>query len=352
MAVMSKNDLLKRNNIFVFVERVNNRGSFKIKNENSKLYTCNGKVIIKINNSITTYDIKNKLTETVLKLFANSTSGATLQIELDKKLYKLSDLYKDKDFGGVAGKSTGFGSERQELGLINALNSAAFQTSKAYVSSLGKNIFIKNAYKNDKLSPAGQEPYIDVFIETRDNKKYGISNKGESAPSLAGGGLVGLNITVPDLMKKLYSTINAYLKNDLKLEENSIINADFIPDIFVPIPDNYIKKILIGNERMGGPVDYMYIGKMDVVYTVEKTGELKLNGKFYSIAEYMKKIPNFYFRIRKRDIDNSNNIKIMYSKKNKEGYPLLFVNPNNNKPNLRIVIVDKISSTGKKLNLI
>jgi hypothetical protein len=352
MAVISKSDLLKRNNISVFVERVNNGGSFKIKDEKSKLHACNGKVIIKIGNSIIKYDGKNKLTDAALRLFVNSTSQATLQIELDKKLYKLSDLYKDKDFGGVAGKSTGLGSERQELGLIAALNAAAFKNSKAFVSSLGKNIHIKSAYKNEGLSPAGQEPYIDIFIETQAGKKYGISNKGESAPSLAGGGLVGLNITVPDLMKRLYSTIDKYLKTTLKLKENSVISADFIPDIFIRIPDEYVKKILIGNKQMGGPVDYMYIGKMDVTSTLEKTGELKINGEFFSISQYMKKIPNFFFRIRKRDIDNSNNIKITYSKKNKEGYPLLFVNPNNNKPNLRIVIVDKISSTGKELKLI
>jgi hypothetical protein len=351
MAVISKGDLLKRNNITVFVDRVNNKGSFKIKDEKSKLYATSGKVTIKIGNSVVKYDNKNKLTEDALRLFASSTSSATLQIELDKKNYKLSDLYKDKDFGGVAGKSTGLGSERQELGLIAALNNAALKNSKAFVSSLGKNIHIKSAYKNEGLSPAGQEPYIDVFIETQNGKKYGISNKGESAPSLAGGGLVGLNVTVPDLMKRLYSTIDKYLKTTLKLAENSVISADFIPDIFIRIPDEYVKKILIGNKQMGGPVDYMYIGKMDVVSTLEKTGEIKINGKFYSISEYMKKIPNFFFRIRKRDIDSSNNIKITYSKKNKEGYPLLFVNPNNNKPNLRIVIVDKISSTGKELKL-
>jgi hypothetical protein len=354
MAVLSYQDILKRNNVENFTRRINSAGSFNYLKEGGDILVCTGKVRVKfLSNPIETL---NNLNEDSLKTFLNS-KGPSDYIEVECKgntgtqFYKVSSFFKDKEFGGVAGKSSGGGAERQELGLINILNENAHKGNFYYVDSFGKNNKILRAYKNDGLSQVGQEPYIDIFIETTDKKNYGISMKGEQAPSLAGGGIAGLKVVVPDLLPKIYKEIEKYLKTR-GLGEGSIVNASLIPDFYVEIPSKYIKQILIGNVRMGGPVDYMYIGKMDVKATVnDTTGEIKPNGTFYDIDQYMRKVGKFYFRIRKRDLPSDNMIEISFKNKNKEGYPIVFMTPKSKKNNFRIVIIDKLSGKGVTLNI-
>lgn len=355
MATISYNDLLKRDNIKKFVDRVTNKGSFKERTEDGVSLTCTGNVQSFISGQKTNF----QLTESQLRDFiSNKSSSDALEVEVmrgsAKTYQRVSTLYKDSDFGGVAGKSSGGGSERQELGLISLLNEAALRGNKYYVKSLGKNLKIKEASKNEGLSAVKQEPYIDVFIETQNGKMLGISCKGESAPSLAGGGIVGMQVVVPDLLNKMYSAIIKYLKRK-GLKEGDIVDADSIPDLFIKIPDNYVKKILIGNKKMGGPVDLMYIGPMDVSGVINSnSGEVIINGnrgRFYTIQEYMNKIPDFYFRIRKRDLPRDGKIQITYSVKNKSGFPLIFMTPKSKKNNFRLVVTDKATSTGQKLNI-
>lgn len=44
-----------------------------------------------------------------------------------------------------------------------------------------------------------------------------------------------------------------------------------MPDVFGKIAGKDKSKIVIGNKAMGGPIDYMYIGKMDVSSRYDKT---------------------------------------------------------------------------------
>ncbi len=351
MATLTYADILKGNNVGVLINRIKNKGAFRLKTEDGEILTCTGKAKIvsggKSSNLV--------LTEENIKLFINSKKNLDkLEIEMTKKNTKewksITVLFKDKDFGGVSGKSTGGGSERQELGLIKFLNENATRGNHYYVQSLDRNKKILYASKNEGLSALRQEPYIDIFIFTQDKNKYGISMKGESAPSLAGGGLIGIKASAPELLDKMYVSIISYIKT-LGLKDGDIINSDLVPDMFIKIPDKYVKMILVGNELMGGPVDYMYIGPMNVTGTVNhNTGEIAFNnGKFYSIEEYMRKIPNFYFRIRKRDIQSDGRMQITFKKKNKEGYPLIFATTQTSKNNFRLVITDKVPTTGKLL---
>lgn len=351
MATLAYGDLLKRDNISVFADRVNGNGGFQLENDKSPAYKATGKVQMTSGGTVSMFN--GDFTSASLSTFLSSkTSADRLEIELKKgnsrQFYLVTKLYKDREFGGVASKSSGAGSERQELGLIKALNEAAAKHKKPYVSQIGNNSFITEAYKNEGLSSVGQEPYIDVYIETT-RGKFGISCKGESAPSLAGGGVAGLKVIAPDLLKKLYDAIEKHLKS-LKLKTGDIVAADSIPDLYVEIPQKYVELILRGNARMGGPIDYMYVGKMDVVSDI-KTPDIKLNGNFYSTADYMRKIGKFYFRVRKRDIEPTNTIAIELQKTNKEGYKMMFRGPKTGKNNLRIVITDKVPSTGKILRI-
>lgn len=353
MAVISYNDIKKRDNIEKFVNRVNNNGSFNERTDSGETLVCTGKVKIYLNSS---YLKDKKLTKENLSLFLEYKKPSDfLEIEVKKKNAKIfvrpTIFFKDKEFGGTASKSSGLGSERQELGLINAINNYAKKSNDYFISSFGKEKKLKRAYKNEGLSSVGQEPYIDVFIETQDNKVYGISMKGESAPSLAGGGIAGIKVIAPDLLTKFYKKLQQHFKK-LNIKEGTIINADLLPDIFVKIPEKYIKNILTGNEKMGGPIDYMYIGKMDVKESVnERKKEITFNGNFYSIDDYMKKIPNFYFRVRKRDLQEDNAVKLTFKEKNKEGYPMIYKAPRTNKNNFRLTISDKPSKNSVILDL-
>ena len=78
---------------------------------------------------------------------------------------------------------------------------------------------------------------------------------------------------------------------------------------------------------------------------------MNLNGKFYTIEEYINKIGNFYFRIRKRDIADNKTVQVAYDEKNTLGLPKLLKNPETNKNNLRLVVTNKTSTTGIILDL-
>lgn len=353
MATLSYGDLLKRNNVEVFANRVSGKGGFQLLNEQSITYKATGKVTITQNGKPSMFD--GNLSASALQVFLDSRGAAdSLDIELIdgnvRKFYRVTQLFKDREFGGTASKSSGQGSERQELGLIQALNEAAAKYQNAHVKQIGSLDYLKKAYKNEGLSSVGQEPYIDVFIETS-RRTIGISCKGTSAPSLAGGGTAGLKVVVPDLLNSLYRTIETYLTRDLKLKSKDVVAADSIPDLFIEIPSKHVELILKGNKQMGGPIDYMYVGPMDVTSNLN-TPSIQLNGNFYSIKDYMQKIGKFYFRIRKRDIEPSNTIMIELTQTNKEGYKMLFKGPKTGKNNLRIVITDKVPSTGKVLRLL
>lgn len=354
MAVISYTDILKRDNVKNFVERVKNKGAFKEKTETGDTLTCTGKIRAKSKGKLITLGLTE---EEVRSFISGKDKSDFIEVEVKKgnrTLYtRVSNFYKDKDFGGVAGKSTGGGSERQELGLINILNEAASKGNNYYVSSLGRTNKIRSASKNEGLSSVGQEPYIDVFVETQDGKKLGVSCKGESAPSLAGGGIVGMKVVVPQLLDDMYNAVIRYVQDDLGHKEGDIMDANTIPDIFIPIPDKYVEKILVGNKQMGGPIDLMFVGPMDIIGRInDKTGEVTINndrGKFYTIDEYMRKIPTFYFRIRKRDLDPDNRMQITFDRKNKDGYPLIFMSPTTFRNNFRLVVTNKAASTGKIL---
>lgn len=353
MATLAYGDILKRDNISVLTKRINGEGGFQLETAEAPVMKATGKAIISMNGQTSFFD--RNLSEGSLSSFLNTRAGSDyLDVELKNNgngnaYYRITKLYKDKEFGGVAAKASGQGSERQELGLIQALNEAAAMSNKAYVSQIGATAYILNASKNEGLAPTGQEPYIDVFIETSKGK-YGISCKGTSAPSLAGGGVAGLKVTAPELLRKLYTTIEYHLKTDLKLKSGDVVAADSIPDLFVKIPQNYVELILKGNRQMGGPIDYMYVGPMDVESTM-RGNTVALNGNFYGIQEYMRKIGTFYFRVRKRDLEPSNTIAIELTRTNKEGYKMMFRGPKTNKNNLRLVITDKVPSTGRVLTL-
>lgn len=196
----------------------------------------------------------------------------------------------------MAGESA----ERQETGLVDAIKKA-IRTNKnrpITVDAGGVKISeVVGARKHTGRQATGSEPYTDVILDLRTKKSINLSLKGQSAPSLAGGGVKGLDLLIPGITSKFMNA--AYDK----LIEMGTKAGDKVPDIYGQIEPRLKKKIVIGNHAMGGPIDYMYIGPMTVSSTYDKEKNiLTLNGKLTD-AKTFADTHNLYFRLRARRED-------------------------------------------------
>lgn len=238
----------------------------------------------------------------------------------------------------------GASAERQETGLVKAINNAVKANGKNPITLVAGKIKLAGvigAHKFGGRQESGSEPYTDVVIELIGNKKVNCSLKGESAPSLAGGGLKGLELAVPGIAarfmkaahKKLSATINA---------------GDKVPDVFGKIAARDKSKIVIGNKAMGGPIDYMYIGKMDVSAKYDKAKNiLNVNNGELIPAQKYADTHELFFRLRARREDQ----RFDPASKDKNGVPKVYgVSPSRGDSAGRIVVTDKVPSTGVIIN--
>lgn len=235
----------------------------------------------------------------------------------------------------------GASAERQENGLVEAVKKAVKANQNNPVTFVAGKVVVEGVIKAEKYTgrqEGGSEPYTDIVLHTVDKKQINLSCKGPSAPSLAGGGLKGLELAVPGITSKFlklaYTTL--VTKNKLKA-------GDKVPDVFGEITGTMKTKIVVGNKAMGGPIDYMYIGPMDVVGPYDKkTNRVTVNGALYEAVEYAK-THKLYFRLRARREDqrfdptakDSRNVPKIYGK-----------SPSKGDSAGRIVVTDKVPSTG------
>jgi len=233
--------------------------------------------------------------------------------------------------------------ERQEKGLIDAINAAVRKNSGnpiTLVTSRNKIIGVIGAEKYNGRQTSGSEPYTDVVIKTTKGIKN-ISCKGPSAPSLAGGGLKGLELAVPGIASKFMRAAYAALIKKLN-------PGDKVPDVFGKITGATKDKIVIGNAAMGGPIDFMYIGPMDVAKTYdEKNNKLNISGEFYEAKAYSQS-HELYFRLRARREDQ----RFDPDAKDTNGTPKIYgKSPSKGDSAGRIVVIDKVSSNGIVVNI-
>lgn len=232
----------------------------------------------------------------------------------------------------------GASAERQERGVIEKITQAIRANKQNPVTVVAGKTKIDGVVKAEKYGGrqlTGSEPYTDVVLHVKTAKgvkKVNLSLKGESAPSLAGGGLKGLNLAVPGLAKRFMKTAHHKLKASLKVGSK-------VPDVFGKINRNDKLKIVIGTETMGGPIDYMYIGPMTVVGRYDpKKNELVLNGTLTEAKTYAIE-HELYFRLRARREDQRFDPDAM----DKDGTPKIYgVSPSRGDSAGRIVITDKV----------
>jgi hypothetical protein len=124
--------------------------------------------------------------------------------------------------------------------------------------------------------------------------------------------------------------------------------GDSVPELFGQIDAADVKLLLRGNKAVGGPIDFMYIGPMDVTYTY-KDGVCTLNGNFYSIEDYYKKVGGkLYIRARKRREDQP----FTKDEVDKEGLPLIYgKSKTKSDRGRRIVVADKAPTTAITYNI-
>jgi hypothetical protein len=241
----------------------------------------------------------------------------------------------------------GAAAERQETGLVNAIKAAVRANKGNPITVIAGKTKITGVINADKFTgrqESGSEPYTDVQLFSYDKKvkPINLSLKGEAAPSLAGGGLRGLELAVPGIASKFLKLAHEKL--------SKTINAgDKVPDVFGKIGSSNKLKIVIGNVAMGGPIDYMYIGKMDVSHSYDKAKNILTitNGEMIPAKKYADE-HDLYFRLRARREDQRFDPIAV----DKQGVPKIYgVSPSRGDSAGRIVVTDKVSSTGVMVNL-
>lgn len=235
----------------------------------------------------------------------------------------------------------GASAERQEQGVIDGIKKAVKANSGNAVTVKAGSTIIEGVIGVEKYSGrqlSGSEPYTDVVLHLHNNKKVNLSLKGPSAPSLAGGGLRGLELAVPGIAGKFMKEAYKHLKNTLKLKI-----GDKVPDVFGKIGSSDKLKIVVGNVAMGGPIDYMYIGPMSVAATYDsKKNIVTLNGALTKAKKYAE-THELYFRLRARREDQ----RFDPSSVDNNGVPKIYgKSPSKGDSAGRIVVTDKPAQNG------
>ena len=239
----------------------------------------------------------------------------------------------------------GASSERQENGLIKAINDAVKANKNNAVTVVFENLTLSGVTKAEKFGgrqAGGSEPYTDVVLY-RGTKTLNLSCKGESAPSLAGGGLKGLELAVPGIAKKFMMKAFEHLKTKKKLKI-----GDKVPDVYGKISKQDKIKIVVGNKAMGGPIDYMYIGPMDVTKQYDSAkNRLKISGSMYEAESYANS-KELYFRLRARREDQ----RFDPTAKDGVGTPKIYgKSPSKGDSAGRIVVTDDTPASAVMVNL-
>ena len=236
----------------------------------------------------------------------------------------------------------GAGAERQETGLVNAINRAVKQNGGkgVRIQTLGTSLTnIIGARKYEGRSSAGTEPYTDVILSSQGGRNWNLSMKGESAPSLAGGGLEGLELIVPGIGGKfLKAAYRAYVRAGYK-------KGDDLPDAYATVPANLTTKIVTGTSAMGGPIHYMYQGPMDVTSRYNKNTQiLTIDKAKLTASSLFAKQYKLIFRLRRRRADRKFLIETDPGGRDKRGLPMIT-------QGRRIMIVDSMPRDAFKVRI-
>jgi hypothetical protein len=226
----------------------------------------------------------------------------------------------------------GASAERQENGFVKLIKDTVRKNKNPITIIAGKTKItgVIDAEKYIGRQSKGSEPYTDVQLILKRGKKLNLSMKGSTAPSLAGGGLRGIEEIIPNIGYRFY---DAAYKNHKK---NNLKDGDKVPDTYGKLNDEDKTLLVIGNIAMGGPIDFMYIGPMDVSGDFEN-GVLTVNGVLLT-ATFYAKTHDLFFRLRARREDQVFDSKVKYP----NGTPKIYSrSPSKGDSAGRIVVTDR-----------
>lgn len=229
----------------------------------------------------------------------------------------------------------GAAAERQETELIRVVNASIKKNKNKPVNVRAGDVLVENVFLAKKYTgrqEGGSEAYTDVIFSNKRTGHINLSLKGEAAPSLAGGGLKGLELAVPGIAGRF---MKAALKELLSM---GLKAGDKVPDVYGRISAKDKKKIVVGNAAMGGPIDYMYVGPMDVKHEYDKdTNTVILNGTLTEAVEFAE-TTELYFRLRARREDQRFDPEAIQG-----GIPKIYgKSPSRGDSAGRIVVTDKV----------
>lgn len=231
----------------------------------------------------------------------------------------------------------GSAAERQENSFIAAVEKAIKDNGGKPITVQSQEDTIKNVTGAEKYkgrTASGSEPYTDIVIKTT-NGDVNVSMKGPSAPSIAGGGLSGIEEIIPGIGNRFFKAAH---KNHI---DHGLKAGQKVPDTFGLLSDKDKQKLVIGTAAMGGPIDYMYIGPMDVKATNISTGEIQVNGNIIPAKLYASE-HSLFFRLRARRDDQT----FDPDAKDKDGIPKIYGKSSSKGDSAgRLVVTDKPSST-------
>ena len=234
----------------------------------------------------------------------------------------------------------GAAAERQETAFIRAVkNSVRKNKGNPITLIAGKTVLegVVDANKYTGRQQSGSEPYTDVQLTVQGakgkTKTVNLSLKGEAAPSLAGGGLKGLETIAPGIATRYMKAVRKHLVESVRLRR-----GDKVPDVYGRLKPAVKAKIVVGNAAMGGPIHFMYIGRMTVDSDYRPdTNQLVLRGNLIPAEVYAKE-HDLYFRLRARREDQ----RFDPDAKDPNGAPKVYgVSPSSGDSAGRIVVTDK-----------
>lgn len=210
--------------------------------------------------------------------------------------------------------------EIQEKTVIDAINEAVAANGGRPISLTGLNRTdihgVIGAYKVTGVNSYRKEMYADMLLDTVLGDIM-VSMKMERSPTLFGGGFQALYDMAPRYITGIFQEALRQAIRDPGFELGSNTK---LKDIFIHITNrDFLRMAIKGSIKMGGPIDYMFVGKRIPRYEFDD-GELKfVDSSFFTIEQYESKFPKFYIRIRRRDTTQ-----IFTNELDKTGMPYFF----------------------------
>jgi len=173
--------------------------------------------------------------------------------------------------------------------VVSRLQEMGFEKGD-WITRSQKNIKTISRKARKRFGKTGKEI---VFSGYKDNQEFPIVEE-ESAAFMGYPPYVG-KITIEEKDNKI--------KIVSEIHDNEA--ARHLPDMFFKLGRKNIETLFAGTEEVGGPIDYIYKGPMDVSHEwyPEERKLIFIDSKLYDIKSFIDSYPNIYLRVRKRRID-------------------------------------------------